>query len=280
MRGLPLGALLWLGCGMAPGAALPWTRSGLPLAPLLSRGPQLLCMATKCRPAVNDCLEDAECHDVLACHTKCRPGNPYCFFMCEATYGAASAPYQAVADCMLAAGCSPPHLSDGKCRVAPTDGLTTERDLRSIEGEWWVVRGFNPHYDKAACQRNQYVQLPNGTWVNNVTYQPTHVEPPLQITAQPAVSVLYPGVYSHEYGGREQLENWVVVSRPRRHYMLVLWCGENPAMAYAGAVVLSPDRDAAHVPAVVEEEFREIAAQFGLNYDVDMAVSDNSQCPY
>lgn len=34
--------------------------------------------------------------------------------------------------------------------------------------------------------------------------------PPPQITAQPAVSVLYPGVYSHEYGGREQLENWVV----------------------------------------------------------------------
>lgn len=25
------------------------------------------------------------------------------------------------------------------------------------------------------------VQLPNGTWVNNVTYQPTHVEPPLQV---------------------------------------------------------------------------------------------------
>ena len=108
------------------------------------------------------------------------------------------------------------------------DGLKTVTTVEEIAGDWWVVRGLNPHYDSYACQHNRYERLPDGTWINNVTWMNTYKTPPVEVRALPIVTVSYPGVFLHNYTSLRQLENWVVVSRPTKDYMFMLWCVPPP----------------------------------------------------
>jgi hypothetical protein len=268
----------WALAACWPAAALHWTRPGMPTAPYRGTGPQLACMASKCSARINACLLNADCRTIMACSSKCRMDDPSCFFICEVTYGIDCVAYQDLADCIVDNGCIPRFEPDGKCRVGNADGLGTERDVDSIAGSWWVVRGLNPHYDSYACQHNNYVALPDGTWINNVSWLNTYHKPPVLVRALPVVTVDYPGVFLHNYTTLRQLENWVVVSRPRPNYILMLWCGWNKELEYAGGIVISPERDASHIPTEVNNEFRKVASRYGLDYDHQFFDNDNSRC--
>lgn len=260
------------------GRRLAWNRPGLPYAPYTGRGPQMVCMATKCSAAIAACLGDPVCRTIMACNVKCKLTDASCFFICEVTFGIECTKYQDMADCMVENNCLPPFEPDGKCRVTDVDGLETERDVSSIAGDWWVIRGLNPHYDSYACQHNIYMQLPDRTWINNVTFMNKYHKPPILIRAEPIVTVTYPGVYLHNYTSLRQLESWVVVSRPRRDYLFMLWCGQNKELSYAGGIVMSPNRDHRAMPKPVEMEFRATAERFGLHYDRDLFANDNTKC--
>ena len=63
---------------------------------------------------------------------------------------------------------------DGVCKVSEKDGQKDLTDVSDIEGDWWVIKGLNPHYDSFPCQHNRYRQDQNtGVWYNNVTWVDT-----------------------------------------------------------------------------------------------------------
>ena len=47
---------------------------------------------------------------------------------------------------------------DGVCKVSEKDGQKDLTDVSDIEGDWWVIKGLNPHYDSFPCQHNIYRQ--------------------------------------------------------------------------------------------------------------------------
>jgi hypothetical protein len=235
-------------------------------------------MAQHCTLRINNCLMDHECRKIFGCYASCNKTDSSCFFICEVTYGLESVKYQDLADCLVDHGCLQEFEPDGKCRVTDLDGLKTVTTVEEIAGDWWVVRGLNPHYDSYACQHNRYERLPDGTWINNVTWMNTYKTPPVEVRALPIVTVSYPGVFLHNYTSLRQLENWVVVSRPTKDYMFMLWCGENKELKYAGGIVVSPHRVYADIPKHIEREFRLVARDYGLDYDNDLFPNDNRDC--
>ena len=60
--------------------------------------------------------------------------------------------------------------------------------------------------------------------------------------------------------------------------MFVMWCGQNPALDYNGAFVLSRGRTEEDMLEDTREEFRMVAEKHGVDYDA-MCLSDNTLCP-
>jgi hypothetical protein len=159
----------------------------------------------------------------------CKLNDPSCFFMCEMDKGYGSTPFTSTLQCMAENKCLPPFAEDGKCRVTDADGLQTLTSVDDILGDWWVIRGLNPHYDSYHCQHNRYLKLADGSYINDVTWNNTFVVPNTIVEAKPIVTFSKPGVVLHDYqdiGLKPQLEKWVVLQK-FDNYMLMLWCGSN-----------------------------------------------------
>ena len=60
--------------------------------------------------------------------------------------------------------------------------------------------------------------------------------------------------------------------------MMMLWCGENPVVKYAGGILLSKGKNYADMPKWVEEELRQAVNKHGLDFDKDLFINDNSKC--
>ena len=80
----------------------------------------------------------------------------------------------------------------------------------------------------------------------------------------------------HYYDNLSQVEPWVVISKPHEDYLLMLWCGSNPVLKYAGGILMSRNNDYEQMPKEIEEIFREAAKKHGVDLDKDMFVNDNS----
>jgi hypothetical protein len=93
----------------------------------------------------------------------------------------------------------------------------------------------------------------------------------------PSVTTPYPGYFVHWYPSLNQTEPWVVISKPHSDYMMMLWCGENPVMKYAGGILLSKSKDYNDMPKWVEDELRQAVNSHGLDFD-KLFINDNSQC--
>jgi len=118
------------------------------------------CLVDKCSLQAKACLaDDPSCRKGLTCTAKCL-GDNACITGCMARYGDKNL------DNLLK--CS---IEDNECiKVAILDGgadkfgqepkapAPTIRnfDVRSMEGSWYKVVGYNPNYDCYACQRNTF----------------------------------------------------------------------------------------------------------------------------
>ena len=49
--------------------------------------------------------------------------------------------------------------------------------------------------------------------------------------------------------------------------MMMLWCGENPVMKYAGGILLSKGKNYSDMPKWVEDELRTAVNAHGLDFD-------------
>jgi len=118
------------------------------------------CLVSKCSLQSKACLaDDPSCRKGLTCTAKCM-GDNACITGCMARYGNDNL------DNLLK--CT---IEDNECiKVAILDGGADEYgneprppaptvarfDMKSMEGSWYKVLGFNPNYDCYACQKNTF----------------------------------------------------------------------------------------------------------------------------
>jgi len=154
-------------------------------------------------------------------------------------------------------------------------------------------KNFPGGYDWYPCQHERFVKstghdFPNPTapWVNNITYcggangglkecNTTIIDTVANVT------MCAPGVVCHNYTDAPlmpQFEHWRIISWPHPDYMFTIWCGGTPLLPYNGGITLSTQRTGKDMPAWVEENFRQTAKRFGVDWD-QMCPSTNEDCP-
>jgi len=100
------------------------------------------------------------------------------------------------------------------------------------------------------------------------------------IVTVPHATLPSPGLIRLDYDDEPllpQVEKWHIVSYPEAGYMMVFWCGTNPALDYNGGFVLSRTRTQNDMKPETEAEFRSVASSLGVDYDA-MCVTDNTDC--
>mmetsp|Transcript_55194 Transcript_55194/g.131545 ORF Transcript_55194/g.131545 Transcript_55194/m.131545 type:complete len:294 (+) Transcript_55194:112-993(+) len=238
-----------------------------------------VCIATHCLSDAMQCASDAVCRKTGMCMTGCTWDAPGCYLNCEVRQNADLTTFTKFSSCMFKNECQPQGPLDGECRVTKKDGQKNLTSVADIAGSWWVTKGVNPHYDSFPCQHNRYIfDEQRKVWVNNVTWLDTFHEPKRLIGTIPVVNVTDAGVFMHYYDDLDQIEPWTVISKPHPDYMMMLWCGENPALKYAGGILLARDKDYHNMPKWVEEIFRREVNARGLDFDNELFINDNSQC--
>lgn len=121
------------------------------------------CLVDKCSLQAKACLaDDPSCRKGLTCTAKCL-GDNSCITGCMARFGNKNL------DNLL--NCS---IEKNECiKVAILDGGEDKRgeepksiaptvnnfDMRSMEGSWYKVVGFNPNYDCYSCQKNTFSSM-------------------------------------------------------------------------------------------------------------------------
>ena len=68
-----------------------------------------------------------------------------------------------------------------------------------------------------------------------------------------------------------------MVSKPHPDYYMMLWCGSNPALKYAGGILMSKSKNYSDMPKWVEDALRVKVNSFGLDFD-KLFINDNSAC--
>lgn len=98
------------------------------------------------------------------------------------------------------------------------------------------------------------------------------------------ISLPKPGVVRHEYTDAPlspQIEDWRILSWPDEgDYLFMLWCGRLPILEYNGGIVLSRKRSEKDMPEETHALFRQLAAKHGIDYDKDLCINDNTDCPF
>jgi len=251
------------------------------------------CMFLHCGLEMTACYFEQECFDTLQCMQECkdRPDMNPCWFECQMTLGILSEKFSAFVQCIGEHGCFPEIPPDGDCLAGPEDTVQDITSLDQVAGDWWVVRGVNcgqdTHwsgaYDWLPCQHARYIQLEDDYWVNNTTYcgGRDSVCTTKQFVTAPKATLVSPGVIRIDYDDTPllpQVENWHVVSMPDPNFMLVMWCGTNPALDYNGGFLLSRGRTQDGLTPESEEALRAVSERLGVSWD-DMCITDNTQCP-
>ena len=132
------------------------------------------CLVNQCSRQAKACLQDdPDCRKGLTCTAKCL-GDNACITGCFARYGDSN--LDGLLKCTI---------EDNDCiKVAILEGGADQRgeepaspaptvqgfDLRTMEGSWYKVAGYNPNYDCYACQRNTF-SAPEGGLIDGLNDQ-------------------------------------------------------------------------------------------------------------
>jgi len=118
------------------------------------------CLVDKCSLQAKSCLaDDPDCRKGLTCTAKCM-GDNACITGCMARYGndnldnllkCSIEDNNCIKVAILEGG--PDKLGEEPLPPAPT---VPRFNVRSMEGAWYKVVGFNPNYDCYACQKNTF----------------------------------------------------------------------------------------------------------------------------
>lgn len=257
------------------------------------------CLMLHCGGVSAKCMLEPACRKAALCNAKCqgKSNELACDLLCELNGGYNSTGYRTMLKCMSQHGCLPKEPgTDGVCLSAePSEAGLALKTMDQMVGKWWIFRGMNcgqhgwpAGFDAFPCQRDDFVQQPDGKWVDHIAYCGGNVSESQECTTPilntvADVYISRPGVMTHNYTDAPLLpqnEEWRVLSWPDHgDWMLYIYCGYTPTGAYAGGSVVSRSaaRKISEIPPAYEAEFRTVAAKYGFNYD-DMCVSDLSSC--
>jgi len=270
----------------------PYTRSEVAKQTLHQEKGIETCVALHCAWESGLCVINAGCLKTLQCMMGCEgePDVSQCQFECEMTLGQGNEPFENLLNCMAKNDCFPEVPPDGICLPSTEDTVQSIESIEEVAGDWWVVRGINcgqddvwrGGYDWYPCQHERYLRIDDGSWINNTTYSGgTNSNPTTEVLVTiPHATMPSPGLIRLEYDDEPllpQIERWHIVSKPDDSYMMVLWCGTNPALDYNGGFVLSRTRTQDDMSPEAEAAFREQAKKFGVDYDA-MCITDNTDC--
>lgn len=263
----------------------------LPIETLIQKwqkkaGPEV-CVTLHCPLEMGACVLDAVCRETLQCLGECSGPDEFpCQFQCQMNIGNGNQPFLKLLQCMSDNECFPEVPPDGKCLAGAEDTVQEVTSLDQVEGDWWVVRGVNcgqddvwrGAYDKYPCQHARYNRLGDG-WINNTTIANGFNSTELIVTI-PHATLPSPGLIRLEYDDEPllpQIEKWHIVSYPDENFMMVFWCGTNPALDYNGGFILSRTRTEEGISPETEAELRRVAEVYGVDYDA-MCMPDNTFC--
>eukprot|EP00820_Chromera_velia_P018347 Cvel_6806.t1-p1 / transcript=Cvel_6806.t1 / gene=Cvel_6806 / organism=Chromera_velia_CCMP2878 / gene_product=Violaxanthin de-epoxidase, chloroplastic, putative / transcript_product=Violaxanthin de-epoxidase, chloroplastic, putative / location=Cvel_scaffold342:91320-97687(+) / protein_length=457 / sequence_SO=supercontig / SO=protein_coding / is_pseudo=false len=243
---------------------------------------------SKCPNVFTNCLKDEKCREAMFCNARCESAENKnaCNLLCSLTSGYENKPYGNFIQCLADAKALPDLPPDGKCLATDEDALPILKDLKQIEGRWWIVKGLNcgqegwpAGFDGFPCQRDEFILREDGTWVDEIAYcggkEDTCTTPMVYTRAN--ATITSPGVMAHYYLDpplSPQVEQWRLLSWPHPDWMLYIYCGVTPAGEYSGGSVVSRQLSLDKIPKDIEEEFRKVAKKFNFDYD-EMCVSDN-----
>lgn len=118
------------------------------------------CLVDKCSLQAKACLQDdPDCRKGLTCTAKCM-GDNTCITGCMARYGDEN--LDNLLKCTVEDHeCIKIAILEGGADVygqepRPPAPTVRDFDVRSMEGTWFKVAGYNPNYDCYACQRNTF----------------------------------------------------------------------------------------------------------------------------
>ena len=118
------------------------------------------CLVNQCSVQAKACLaDDPDCRKGLTCTAKCL-GDNACITGCMARYGNENLDHLLKCtiednECIKVAIL--PGGADAFEEAPQAPGPTVQNfDMRSLQGSWYKVVGYNPNYDCYACQRNSF----------------------------------------------------------------------------------------------------------------------------
>ena len=116
----------------------------------------ITCVKRHCTDQIKACLGDGTCVSDLGCAAGCVQDS-MCTFNCSETY--ATPVYDSMMSCMLVdhqcVSLPPPDsYNNATCRD-PTD-LALPIDDDTLNGDWYVVKGYNPTYDCFECAKQSF----------------------------------------------------------------------------------------------------------------------------
>jgi len=264
------------------------------LQPVWSGSVPILCVMTHCLTEFTQCSFDTQCMDILTCLGECDPSDAECSFTCGMMGEAGKNPHFVdLLECMVANNCMDKYAESGKCLATDSQALPIT-DYQEVAGDWWTVYGqscgqtdefgtWAGAYDWYPCSHARFIQLDDGSWINNTTYcaGSDSVCKGEVIVTIPQVYWSSPGVLRHDYPKIEapitpQIEDWkwLWISGD---WAIVVWCGSNPMLEYNGAFLLSRNRNDGTIPEELREEIIEKLSEFGMRLE-DMCLTDSSKC--
>jgi len=116
------------------------------------------CITRHCTGQIAACIGDKTCRENMNCAGRCPKMNTTCTLQCSESYQ--TPVVNDMMKCLYADHqClwlpTPDPLNNATCRV-PTDTVESVADDK-INGNWYIVRGFNPLYDCYQCQKSKFV---------------------------------------------------------------------------------------------------------------------------
>jgi hypothetical protein len=139
------------------------------------------CLVDQCGGAARACLaDDPSCRKGLTCTAKCL-GDNACITGCMARYGNKNLDnllkctiedHECIKVAILPGGAD----KFGEEPQAPAP-VVPNFDVKTLEGSWYKVVGYNPNYDCYACQRNRFHQEAPNEMAMDVEFSMPHLLP-------------------------------------------------------------------------------------------------------
>lgn len=113
----------------------------------------MTCITRHCTGQISACIGDALCRQDMQCAGQCAADDTVCTFVCTESYQNPKA--AAMMQCLYVdyecLSLPPPDaLNNATCREPTQHVESVDEDL--LNGDWYVLQGFNPLYDCFACQ--------------------------------------------------------------------------------------------------------------------------------